>query len=164
MLQAYNCDRNPPGQKTKTMPAEKQLYRANYVTSHFVHYSTVTTLMEKNKTEFEKEGFKWKLAFPDPRQRFVDEVTEGLMIHSKSVATQDTAGWQRMCQLDNLKLPPRRRGRCRIGVPWPNHPDFSRNGTKEGWQYNCYVNDRVENYFVPRLENALKQGTKELNN
>ena len=27
MLQAYNCDRQKPGEKSKQMPAEKQIYR-----------------------------------------------------------------------------------------------------------------------------------------
>jgi hypothetical protein len=36
MLQAYNCDRQKPGQKTAQMPAEKQIYRPDYVKHHFI--------------------------------------------------------------------------------------------------------------------------------
>jgi hypothetical protein len=36
MLQAYNCDRQKPGQKTEQMPAEKQIYRPDYVKHHFI--------------------------------------------------------------------------------------------------------------------------------
>ena len=159
MLQAYNCDRQKPGEKTSTMPAEKQLYKADYVLQHFVHYSAVTELSEKNKTEYEKEGFRWKgRAFPDARQRFGNEKTEGLMIHTKAVAMQDTNGWERVCHINAQSLPKRRRGLCRLGVPWPDDPEEAKaNATKEGWAYNCYVNKKVDDYFVPRLKEKLEE-------
>ena len=88
------------------------------------------------------------------------------MLHTKSIATQDTAGWLRRCQgLDKS-------GTCRIGVPFP----LSRNGDDDavglsgnttndknktimddkGWLYNCYVNQKIENYWIPLLEKELK--------
>lgn len=127
MLQTYNCDRQKPGQKQSTMPAEKQLYRADYVLQHFVHYSAVTALSVKNKSEFEKEGLPWRRrGFPDARQRFAKEVTEGLMIHTKAVARQDTAGWEKACSIANLNLPKHQQGLCRLGVPWPEDPATSK--------------------------------------
>lgn len=80
MLEAYNCDRNKPGQKTKVMPAEKQIYRADYVKQHFVHYSTVTESTLLTIADF-KQKFGITRQAPDPLSRFGDEVTEGLMIH-----------------------------------------------------------------------------------
>ena len=157
MLQAYNCDRQKPGEKKSSMPAEKQLYRADYVLQHFVHYSVATVLSEKNMTEYLKDGFRWTgRAFPDPRQRFGNEITEGLMIHTKSVARQDTAGYERMCHINNTFLSPRRQGLCRLGLPFPSdyNPAIS-NATKEGYTYNCYVNEQVENYLVPQLVEKL---------
>jgi hypothetical protein len=98
-------------------------------------------------------------AFPDPRQRFGNEITEGLMIHTKSVARQDTAGWERQCHVNNTLLPPRRQGLCRLGVPYPKdwNKKTSPIGTSEGWTYNCYVNDQVENYLVPELEARMQR-------
>lgn len=159
MLQAYNCDRQPPGQKKEVMPAEKQLYRPDYVLQHFIHYSAVTTLSEKNESEYVKEGMVWKpRGFPDPRQRFGDELSEALMIHTKAVAIQDTSGWQRMCHVDNLKLPRRKQGLCRLGLPWPKDPAMAaQNGTKEGWAFNCYVNEKVEAQLIPKLEESMRQ-------
>lgn len=159
MLQAYNCDRQKPGQKNKQMPAEKQIYRADYVLQHFVHYSATTALSMKNRTEYEKEGFKWwGRPFPDKRQRFADEVTEALMIHTKAVAIQDTSGWQRVCHINNTYAPKDQQGLCRLGVPWPKDPELAkRNATKDGWAFNCYVNEQVENYHVPRLDAELKK-------
>jgi len=159
MLQAYNCDRQLPGQKTSTMPAEKQIYRADYVLQHFIHYSAATVLSEMNREEYEKEGFRWSSrGFPDARQRFADEVNEGLMIHSKAVAHQDTIDWERVCHIDAQSLPYKKRGLCRLGVPWPNDHDVkTRNATKDGWAFNCYVNEKVENYYVPKLEKSMKE-------
>ena len=158
MLQSYNCDRQKPGQKKSSMPAEKGFYRSDYVLQHFVHYSSVTVQSLKNQTEYLKDGFRWKpRAFPDPRQRFGNELTEGLMIHTKAVARQDTAGWERMCHIRNMKLPKRQQGLCRLGVPFPDDWNGSVNATKEGWAFNCYPNALVEEYFAPRLKEALSE-------
>jgi Glycosyltransferase family 92 len=158
MLQAYNCDRQKPGKKTLAMPAEKQLYKPDYVLSHFVHYSVATVQSEQNKTEYTKNGYTWKRrAFPDPRQRFGDEITEGLMIHTKAVARQDTAGWERMCHINNTYLPVRRQGLCRLGVPYPDDWTPKVNGTEDGWAYNCYVNEKVENFLIPKLKAQLEK-------
>jgi hypothetical protein len=92
MLQAYNCDRQKPGAKKEKMPAEKQIYRPDYVLHHFIHYSTVTAMSEMNREDIEKLGRKWKSGnpFPDPLSRFGDENSEALMLHTKAVAHQDT--------------------------------------------------------------------------
>jgi hypothetical protein len=158
MLQAYNCDRQPPGQKDKQMPAEKQLYRADYVLLHFVHYSAVTQLSMMNRTEYENDGLRWsQRAFPDARQRFGDELNEALMIHTKAVARQDTVDWVNVCNIKNEYLPKRRRGLCRLGIPWPTDPDeAAKNCTSGGWAYNCYVNEKVETVYVPKLQAAME--------
>ena len=92
MLQAYNCDRQKPGAKKEKMPAEKQIYRPDYVLHHFIHYSTVTAMSDMNREDVEKLGHKWNphSPFPDPLSRFGDENKEGLMLHTKAVAHQDT--------------------------------------------------------------------------
>ena len=84
------------------------------------------------------------------------------MIHTKAVATQDTVGWERVCHIDIMKEPKSwRRGLCRLGIPWPVDPGLvKQNATEEGWAYNCYVNRKVEEYFVPRLNAALKDHLK----
>ena len=184
MLEAYNCDRNKPGQKTKVMPAEKQIYRADYVKQHFVHYSTVTESTLLTIAEF-KQKFGITRQAPDPLSRFGDEVTEGLMIHryvgsrvgehhigqffsfanyfssrrhySKAVAHQDTAGWNRNCHKDY----PNPWSLCRLGYPYPKGGDEN-TGPKwndDGWKYNCFVNDKIDDYWAPLLkENLMKQG------
>ena len=118
------------------MPAEKQLYRPDYVLQHFIHYSSVTVLAQMTMTEFEAAGFPWlktKIT-PDPLSRFSDELNEATMLHTKAVARQDTAGWQKACMAGfNDK-----RARCRVGVPFPVDYDESRDGLGDdkGWAYN----------------------------
>ena len=156
MLQTYNCDRQS-GPKKDVMPAEKQLYRPDYVRQHFIHYSSVTILSEMNRTEFEKAGYDWRRTrpFPDPNSRFSDEINEATMLHTKAVARQDTAGWQKVCRTDRHN----KGATCRIGVPYPDDYDEQKHGLGDshGWAYNCYVNKKTENHWVPRLEKALKE-------
>ncbi len=103
ILEAYNCDRQKPGQKAKVMPAEKQIYKAEYVTQHFIHYSTVTQTTNLPTDQYHKL-FGRARPFPDPLSRFGDEVNEALMLHSKAIARPDTAGWKRNCH-EGLQLP-----------------------------------------------------------
>jgi hypothetical protein len=80
ILQTYNCDRQKPGEKQQQMPAEKQIYRPDYVKHHFIHYSTVTGMSVMNKEDTIRSGQTWRDggAFPDQLSRFGDEVNEGL--------------------------------------------------------------------------------------
>jgi len=157
LLQAFNCDPFLPNEKVDVAPAEKQLYRPDYVLQHFVHYSAVTTLLDENRTEYERQGFRWTRRGKDPRQRRSNERTEGLMIHAKTVATRETSYYQRQCHIDNFLLPPGKRGSCLLGMPWPAADGHlnSPNATSEGLFYNCYVNEKVEQILVPQLEKAM---------
>jgi hypothetical protein len=155
MLQTYNCDRQQ-GPKTRVMPAEKQIYKADYVSQHFIHYSSVTALSELSMSEFKKAGYDWERtkAFPDPNSRFGDELNEATMLHTKAVATPDTTGWQEACK-DGYN----RHITCRIGVPFPENYDSKKHGTgdEKGWAYNCYPNKKTEDYWVPLLEKAINK-------
>ena len=95
--------------------------------------------------------FGRRRSFPDPLSRFGDEVNEGLMLHSKSIARQDTAGWKINCQEGKQGF-----DQCRIGFPWPEDGS-NKKSDKNGWEYNCYVNPRVENYWAPMVKARLKE-------
>ena len=148
ILEAYNCDRQKPGEKGRTMPAEKQIYKADYVKQHFIHYSTITESSNLDRNEFVKK-FGNKRAFPDKLSRFSDEVNEALMLHSKSIARQDTAGWKDICSGQKT-------GMCRIGFPWPEDGSNA-TADKDGWLHNCYVNPKIDNYFAPKLQASLAE-------
>lgn len=155
MMEAYNCDRQKPGQKTTTMPAEKQIYRATYVHQHFIHYSTVTDVTNLPLDQY-KQQYKRARPFPDPQSRFIDEVNEGLMLHTKAIARQDTAGWKRNCHKDGSPI-----DQCRIGFPWPEDGS-NRTFDDDGWKYNCYVNPRIDRYWAPLLKNELRTKLREI--
>lgn len=135
------------------MPAEKQIYRPDYVLQHFVHFSTITrfTLLTNAETLLVGMTPATRVA-PDPFSRFADELQEVTMLHTKAMATQDTAAWEKRCTGEM------KRGTCRIGVPYP---DLNTSSTvtkdEKGWLYNCYVNPVIENYWVPRLDIELQQ-------
>jgi hypothetical protein len=154
ILQTYNCDRQTV--KAEHMPAEKQIFRTDYVLQHYVHYSTITLFGEMNALDTVAAGFKFARASPDPLARFADEVSEVTMLHTKALATQDTTGWEARCTGKS-------KGTCRIGVPFPSTDD-SLNVTKDddGWLYNCYVNPKVEQYWVPQLDKQLKQSKQRM--
>eukprot|EP00536_Pseudo-nitzschia_multiseries_P008352 jgi/Psemu1/197812/e_gw1.210.15.1 len=160
MLQAYNCDRQKPGQKKEKMPAEKQIYRADYVLHHFIHYSTVTELSNLNRDDYEKLGRKWdsRSPFPDPLSRFGDEKNEALMLHTKAVAHQDTSNWDNTCKIDYEGT-----AFCRLGMPFPDNHE-GKHGSKgvNGLKYNCYVNHKIDEYWVKNLEDKLKEHVPEL--
>jgi len=151
VLQTYNCDRQLV--KTEKMPAEKQIYRTDYVLQHFVHFSTVTVFTMMGRLETRATGLDYGHVAPDPLSRFANENTEVTMLHSKAIATQDTAGWQTRCTGEQKK------GSCRIGVAYPSLNVSSSEATKDsdGWLYNCYVNPKIENYWVPLLNEELKK-------
>ena len=78
-----------------------------------------------------------------------NEITEGTMLHTKAIATQDTAGWERACRGEGHQT-------CRIGVPHPEDDEHKKeNKDGDGWVYNCYVNQVVENKWVPGLEKSM---------
>jgi hypothetical protein len=151
ILQTYNCDRQLI--KKETMPAEKQIYRTDYVLQHFIHFSTVTLYTVMTPNELAQAGMKWGNVAPDPLLRFANELSEVTMLHTKAMATQDTAGWKTRCK-GAMK------GTCRIGVPFPDL-NISSPVTKDdnGWLYNCYVNPKIEYFWVPRLHQELQSSS-----
>lgn len=75
------------------------------------------------------------------------------MLHTKAVARQDTANWKKVCKHSQ--------GFCRLGTPYPPGA-YEANLTedKDGWTYNCWINEKVENYWVPKLQAALDGSEK----
>ena len=163
-LQTYNCDPDPPGAKQRQDPAEKQIYRSDYVLQHFVHYSAVTRLTSLNRTLFEREGFRWKGRAEDPHSRFSREESEAIMIHARSLGTFHTAGYERICRattnVSEKGKSTMSHRTCVIGTPWPlknKTQEISDSSTTSGFLYNCYINEKVENVFVPKLEEHLRR-------
>jgi hypothetical protein len=82
------------------------------------------------------------------------------MLHTKAVATQDTVFWETACSAAYNG-----QSTCRLGTPFPE--DMSGvNITRgdEGWKFNCYVNHKIEDYWVKLLEADLKSHIPEIAN
>ena len=74
------------------------------------------------------------------------------MLHAKAVTAEDTAFWEESCRAgtdDSMT--------CLIGTPFRDDMNgIEVSSGDAGWKYNCYVNRKIENYWVPRLEDRLE--------
>eukprot|EP00978_Attheya_sp_CCMP212_P046691 scaffold405648_cov55-Attheya_sp.AAC.1 len=73
------------------------------------------------------------------------------MLHSKAVAIEDTLGWESKCKT-LIRM-------CRLGTSFPRDLDQeSLNETirdDDGYVYNCYINEKIEDFWVPKLQDAM---------
>lgn len=132
-LQAYNCEQHLPPKPKTAYRAQKQIFRADHVLHHYVHYSTIT---KSSKPRYEQ---------------VVDEAgpNSATLIHSKGVMPEGTKSRQKECKSDSKF--------CSVAYPWPKGNFENANASDEsGFLHNCYINDHVDNYWVPLLEQSLK--------
>jgi hypothetical protein len=75
-LDAYNCDSSSLPKPSWADRARKQIYRADYVLYHYVHYSTVTAGILKT---YEESNRRWYRSYRElaPSERVTDEINEG---------------------------------------------------------------------------------------
>ena len=79
----------------------------------------------------------------DPLSRFGNEVTEATMLHTKAVATQDTAGWLTTCGLEESSQ------MCRIGNSYPKGAEEAGiNADSGNWTYDWWVNWTMHQPFL----------------
>mmetsp|Transcript_62163 Transcript_62163/g.183786 ORF Transcript_62163/g.183786 Transcript_62163/m.183786 type:complete len:905 (-) Transcript_62163:578-3292(-) len=167
-MQTYNCDREETP-RYNVMPAEKQIYRPDYVLLHFVHYSTVTTVSIMTPLELETAGLDpKKRRYKEKSNHIMDEDSEARMLHTKSIKYQDTRNWRKTCRLRPRQtlsepLPPRvfnsLHPMCKLGTPFPPGKNWdTQNETLKdaaNWVYNCFMVEKIENYWVPKLVDSL---------
>jgi hypothetical protein len=149
-LEAYNCDPIGAPKPRWAGRAQKQLYRADYILSHAIHYSVVTR--GAMRTYKEEGGEHWRRVFTESAERATDESHEATMIHTKNVDPIATEGWMERCNVDFQK---RGGETCRVGLPWPNNRKVEGSHDSNGMEYNCLVNHHVDNYWAPRLGKAM---------
>lgn len=151
-LQAYNCDSVSTPKPSWADRARKQIYRADYVKYHFVHYSTVTNGTLQTFAENPKE---WQRKFGEhsPSERVTDETNEAVMLHTKTTSAMQTKNWISRC---HYKFEKKWRG-CYVGFPWPNGTVAKGDGSHrdDGMEYNCFENDKITSYWERRLREAL---------
>jgi hypothetical protein len=90
-------------------------------------------------------------------ERFVDELEEGVLIHAKTTVPAETFSREKMCVLNAPS-------NCLVGIPCPDDVDFNdalhtKNVFRgENGKYcNCWKNRRVEEYCLPKLNDALSK-------
>lgn len=152
----------------------KQIFRPSEVLSHFVHYSTVTKRIARYYQD-DPDGFRKVVTGSDYRDIFLDELTEGSLIHA--VRNASLLWFGRFCSPTAKKtvLPHEMMTRsaacvnaskqtCPVGLECPASTLFvdelhQRNVFRDetGGYCNCWPDLNVENIWLPRLEKELKK-------
>ena len=137
-----------------------QIFRPDYVLHHFVHYSTVTqesVMTEKDHIKNKLPG-NWRRQYKEKHARFSNELNEATMLHSKAVAIKDTLSWESNCKTFTRM--------CRLGTSFPRDLDEKAlNETirdDDGYVYNCYINEKIEDFWVPKLQDAMNARGQEI--
>lgn len=110
--------------------------------NHFVHYSTVT------------KDTAGKGILTERKERFTDELNEGVLIHAKTLVPNEAVGRVERCAYKMTM--------CSVGYECPDGLPFNDSTHKDGFLYgdneycNCWVNRKVEIEWVPKLEKALR--------
>lgn len=76
-LDAYNCDSSSLPKPSWADRARKQIYRADYVKYHFVHYSTVTEGILQTYNDSSTSPWYRNYRESKSSERVTDEVNEG---------------------------------------------------------------------------------------
>mmetsp|Transcript_22047 Transcript_22047/g.25118 ORF Transcript_22047/g.25118 Transcript_22047/m.25118 type:complete len:201 (-) Transcript_22047:147-749(-) len=161
-LRVYNCEYIKPPRPERFERAMKQIYRPDFVQSHFVHYSTVTKDISKYRKDFSQNKpyvrkvhrKDWQEGSPE---KFLDEINEGLLVHTRSVLPHESQYREQGCQTGS-------KYGCSLGYVCPDTTPFEDEKHKDnvfvdadGNYCNCWINHRVEDVYVPKLEFLLKE-------
>ena len=150
-LKTFNCEYIKSPKPERFQRAMKQLYRPDFVYSHFVHYATITASLVKR-------GGKVSGRNHPEDERFVDELEEGVMIHAKSTTPNEGTNRKTRCVYKKTL--------CGVGYECPDELPFSDQNHKDGFQFddggnkkycNCWINRKAEDYWIPKLEQALNK-------
>ena len=135
----------------------KQIYRPDYVLSHFVHYSTVTADLALTKEQSNKGQFNAYQRTSDPKsEKFIDEINEGVMVHAKSMVPEESITRDSRCK-------PKLHPGCNVGIPCPDDLPFNDKTHQDGFLdengnfCNCWINRKVENFWLPQLEASMNK-------
>jgi hypothetical protein len=154
-LKVYNCDYIKPPLPDRFSRAQKQIFRPDFVLSHFVHYSLVTTTIATTyKDTMDKSKYERKLADDAWHDVFLND-TEGALVHTKAFLPHETMFRSSQCYRGS-KIP------CPVGIVCPESTpfEFEDHQTNQfvddhGKYCNCWINPHVERELLPRLDKAL---------
>lgn len=153
----YNsCDYIRHPRPSRFERARKQIFRPAKVLSHFVHYSIVTTSIAKYYSDYDNPSkYRRSLSSSDYHDKFLDELTEGALLHAKSLLPHETMTRSSTCYNASKHV-------CVVGHACSATTAFDDSKHKDnifhdenGKYCNCWIDNHVENYWVPLLEKAL---------
>ena len=158
-MEAYNCDSSPIPKPEWAERARKQIYRADYVPYHYVHYSTVTQGL---MVQYKDQRQSWRSHYNEATERVTDEANEAIMLHTKTTTPEQTSRWSMRC---HYKFEKKWRG-CYVGFPWPGGMEdpLNKHRKEDGMECNCFVNERIEKNWIPRLRTAVEKRMEQLSN
>ena len=156
-LATYNCDSVKPPRPFHYFTNMKQIYRTDFVLSHFVHYAVVTrdiaeTYKEKNAAS---KHFARKPAQREKGIAYLDERNEATMMHTRSILPFETSNFERACVHGSKED-------CKVGFECPSTTKFDdklvgKNAFLDdnGNYCNCWRNSHVDKW-IPLLDSALQ--------
>ena len=158
-IETYNCDFHPLPKPTWSDRAKKQIYRPDYVLSHFVHYSTITHDILKTYEQSRISKERWNVFFFERKksERFTDELNEAVMVHTKTTVPGNTKGYRKTCKFGFEET---WKEKCRVGFPISNNKSDANVSRPDGYKHNCYTNDKLTHVLIPKLKEALKKRSK----
>jgi len=165
-LHTYNCNWESFPRKNDLSHRRKQMYRADYVKLHYVHYSTITVVSQMNEKETRSYKESWLHRYVERHVHEFDEMKESTMLHTKTKVSRNMLSWQKRCKQSTLI-----EGHCHVGFPFPKQmadkitADSKAGGGRtrsvnregDGYGYNCFVNEKIEDYWWPKLVEAVKK-------
>ena len=109
---------------------------------------------------YKQDPQHWKLRYAEtsPSERHADATKEAVMVHAKTIDKTLTGLYEERCKFDYKK---KWQG-CYVAYPWPKGKKGKETHNEDGFEYNCFINDKVEDYWVPRLRKALHERQKEI--
>jgi len=157
-LHTYNCNWEKFPRKNDLSHRRKQMYRADYVKLHYVHYSTITVVSQLTEAETNSAGEIWTHRYKEPHAHEVDEETEATMLHTKSKVEHNTNGWDSRCKQSVSSI---MEGHCSLGFPFPKDYDPNKIPARsDGRAYNCFMNEIIETRWWPKLVEAMERRGK----
>ena len=129
------------------------MYRADYVQLHYVHYSTITVVSQMSERETIAAKESWMHRYKEGHMHEFDEDTEATMLHTKTKLARNMISWTHRCRESVFS-----ESHCNVGFPFPKGVNKVKSGAKsdDGWAYNCFLNDKIEEFWWPKLADAVK--------
>jgi hypothetical protein len=157
-LEVYNCEYIRPPKPNRFHRAMKQIYRPSFVLSHFVHYSTVTADIQSYSGFMERFPDKHPKMYQrgsKSNEMFVDEMTQGALIHARSILPHETRKRSAVCSIGS-------KHQCSLGFLCGDDVEYVDDLHTDNVFYNfdgsfcnCWKNKVVDEELVPKLEALL---------